>query len=330
MIAFRSELVPLVGDHAAVVVLSQIMYWHQGGRLRVRFRGKFWLAKSRAEMCHETKITLEQYKRVIPLLIKQGWIISERHLFNNKVTPFIRLTDKGRIYLHPKGEATKALVSEATNQSLVSDATNPLVSYATNPLTEITTESTETTTSVEDDAGGTDQKDQKPTGEEKSKIKIKGKDLPVKFVKGMDMKAKEILASHTQPINGNLGAYWKGLVAEVTGEHQHALTAKERGQLGHLSKYLGAETRQVMAYAVNSWWKFASEAGASAGTGFPGSPHLGFLLAHYQVALDLLHPPVPFTTVKEPPVTWTVSQPEKEEVYVPTAEELAKILAGED
>ena len=96
-IAFCPAFVILTGDHASAVVLSQIMYWHQG-RLRVEFprnSDTYWLAKSRAEMCEETGITLEQYNRIIPLLVKRELIITERHLFRNRVTPFIRLTEKG-------------------------------------------------------------------------------------------------------------------------------------------------------------------------------------------------------------------------------------------
>ena len=93
---FQPELVAATGDVICALILSKIIAWNQpdkNGRtyLRVRRKGTLWLAKSRETMCKDTGITIHQYKRAMPILVKQGWIVMERGLFAGKVTPHIQL-----------------------------------------------------------------------------------------------------------------------------------------------------------------------------------------------------------------------------------------------
>ena len=117
--------------------------------------------------------------------------------------------------------------------------------------------------------------------------------------RGWMMKAADILKAHQAPVNGSLGAYWKSRCALVSNNYQKPLTGKEAGQLKQLHTYLGDQTKPVIAYAVEHWWKFASQAGASAGTSFPADPNIGFLLKHHAVAVNLLMP-----VVATPPPQW--------------------------
>ena len=210
----------------------------------------------------------------MPLLVKQGWIVMERHLFKNKVTPFISLTIK--------------------SSRLVANATNPLVSNDTK-LIDCTDTTTETTTKIVlanrgsrsakgESTGRRGRGGRKEVGEstdrrERTVIK-----------RGWMMKAADILKAHQAPTTGSLGAYWKSRCALVEKGYQKPLTGKEAGQLKLLSNYLGDQTRPVIAYAVEHWWKFASRAGAAAGTSFPADPNIGFLLKHHAVAVNLLTP----------------------------------------
>jgi hypothetical protein len=67
------------------------------------------------------------------------------------------------------------------------------------------------------------------------------------------------------------------------------LIAKERGQLKMLANGLGPRTREVMAFAIEHWNRFAMTAASYAGLAtYPERPHIGFLLAHYDVAVNIL------------------------------------------
>jgi len=312
-IAFSPSLIPLVGDATAALVLCQIMYWHQG-RLRVPRHGRLWLAKSRLEMCAETGITLEQYKRIMPLLVQRGLILMERGLFNNKVTPHIRLTELGFATMkeHLLGDDIKHLAEVYYKQSFV-NGSNPLFALNSNLITEITTENTTESDKskvkkyAEKTGVDPEEKDQdqeiRQEQEHKGKT-IKNSEDPKKnniapnlhflSANGQQehaMKAHEILQAKEPSPHGSLVAYWKSRCHTVSGEYQHHLTGQEGGQLKHLSKFLGEQTRPVIDYAVTNWWKFASLAALKAGLKtWPTAPHIGYLLKHYHVAVNLLIP----------------------------------------
>jgi hypothetical protein len=339
VIAFYPCLIPLVGDHAAVVVLCQIMYWHEG-RLRVWRKGQYWLAKSRADMCAETGITLDQYKRIMPLLVKQGWIKLERGLFKNKVTPMIQLTEKGQHAIIPEEPPTPTT----------------LVVPPANPLTESTTENTDIELSCvpfddQDHRVASEYPKGEDPGEEKErereieevpevqeqsasvndKIQIVGVPLqPIEPKKRIWMKAEDILKAHKGPLHGNLGAYWKSQCEVEFGGFQKALTGKECGQLKQLHKQLGEQTRPVISYVIGHWWKFASRAATSAGiSSWPVDPHIGYLLKYHAVAVNLLSSkqalPPPAEPLPPPAINCSGAE---EQPYVPSSQELTALLDG--
>lgn len=309
-------LVELTGDHTAATVLSQIMYWHQG-RLRVPRKGTLWLAKSRAEMCAETAITLDQYRRIMPLLVKLGLIVMERGLFNGKITQHIQLTERGLAFMEVSKPPIK-LVPKGGPQSIEGEAPNPSRGSALNPLGarprddqhRVRTEITDN--DLAEDGEGGDGKDPEPTGgEEKEKDQVK---------------AVDILKNHQGSATGSLGAFWKSRMKLIAnGKYQKDLTSQENGQLKMLSKYLGNDTRPVIDYAINHWMKFASEAGVIAGVSPPVEPHIGFLLKHHAVAVNLLRPvATPPPPVVEVPVQSVASNTEQEPAYKFTPKELAE------
>jgi hypothetical protein len=342
-IAFYPALVSLIGDHASAAVFCQILYWNEG-RLRVVRKGQYWLAKSRAEMCKETAITLDQYKRIMPLLVKLDLIRLERGLFKNKVTPMIQLTEKGRNALHRLGPLP----------------TPTLEDDPANPLTESTTESTDRDRSCvpfddQDHRGATGYRQGDP-GEEEERVQ-EGREVreveevqeqsadvkhdtiqivgvavqPAEPKKRIWMKAEDILKAHKGPPHGNLGAYWKSQCEVEYGGFQKALTGKECGQLKQLHKSLGEETRPVISYVISHWWKFASRAAASAGiSSWPADPHIGFLLKHHAVAVNLLSlkqalPPPAAEPLPPPAINCSGAE---EQPYVPSPQELTELLDG--
>jgi DNA-binding MarR family transcriptional regulator len=290
-------------------------------------------------MCAETGITLDQYKRVVPSLVKQGWIVTRRGLFKNKVTPFLRLTDRGQLLAN----------------RLVSHATNPLVSLTTNLIdcTESTAESTDTIalatstpvatseqTEIHEETGDTEYGEQEQgqkavkeeeevkaeadTGETANTVEVQGTLAP----KGWLMKASEILNKQKSARQGSLGSFWKSRMTLIHGGFQPNLTGKELGQLKQLSKKLGDQTRPVIDYALNHWWKFASRAGAAAGTSFPADPNIGFLLKHSAVAMNLLMPEVTTPPPPVEPVQLIATGTEQVEVHTLTSQELTELLDG--
>lgn len=290
-------LVQATGDHASAIVLSQIMYWHDG-RLQVQRKGSYWLAKSRTEMCAETGITLDQYKRIMPLLAKLGLIVMERGLFKGKVTPHIQLTDAGWTLMFGKGSSNPVEAPPPPHWGTVT----PTITETTtkNTTEDLATENVALANDI-DNGDGTEKKD--------------------------EMKATEILKAHQGVMNGSLGAFWKSRCANVGGGYQKPLTGKEQGQLKQLSKYLGDDTKPVIDYAVSHWVKFASLAGLAAGVSPPEAPNIGFLLKHHAVAVNLLTPSAsPPTTVVEGPVQSIASNAESEPAHQLTSQELTQLL----
>lgn len=53
---------------------------------------------------------------------------------------------------------------------------------------------------------------------------------------------------------------------------------------------LGSWTFYVMNWVWENWWRFSDKAKEEAGVeSAPPKPHIGFLLAHYDTAVNLMH-----------------------------------------
>jgi hypothetical protein len=92
--------------------------------------------------------------------------------------------------------------------------------------------------------------------------------------------------------------HWKCQLAAITGDSPKELTPRKAKQLKLLYRSFGMQTKEVVDWALNNWWKFAHEAMYQAGlTSCPPTPHMGFLLAHHAVAVNLMqsiaHTPKP-------------------------------------
>jgi len=327
VIAFDPSLVSEVGDHTSAVVLSQIGYWHRG-RLRINRGGKMWLVKSRAEMCAETGITLDQYKRVMPLLTRRGLVVTERHLFKGKVTPFIRLTKRGLDITNRLGvKATNPLVSDDTNLDTSVHIVRTKKISSTSNGEQKPFASTGSTTLIT--YGGNEAKEvvQKQTEGDECSIEIPS--VNPLDPEGWLMKATEVLRLHTGAARGSLSGYWQSRLTTVYGEtFKPALTVKEKGQLKLLSKSLGDDTKPVIDYVINHWWKFANRASAIGGTSAPAEPHIGFLLKHHAVAMNLLKPPPAQPQEAVEPVQLIATGTGDAPAHKLTSQELADLLDG--
>jgi hypothetical protein len=110
----------------------------------------------------------------------------------------------------------------------------------------------------------------------------------------------------------SLEKQWNSRMALISGgKDQEPLTPKQRGQLKMLANRLGAQTKDVIDFAVKNWTKFGYKAMYSAGlNSFPDDPHIGFLLKHHHVVVATLQsiaatpkplppPPPPKTQIDE-------------------------------
>ena len=98
---------------------------------------------------------------------------------------------------------------------------------------------------------------------------------------------RQMFAATPAPTGFRLGERWQTCVAEMNGgKWQKQLTKKERGQLKQMADKLGPRTSDVMAYAIRNWRDFSGSAAERDGVAsYPMEPHIGFLLAHCQVAV---------------------------------------------
>ena len=86
-----------------------------------------------------------------------------------------------------------------------------------------------------------------------------------------------------------LARLWQDDVRIVYGDVLKPLP-KEFGQLKVLAQRLEDLTPDVMYWAVRNWEKFSLDARSNCGLpSVPHKPHIGFLLAHWDDALILMH-----------------------------------------
>ena len=95
-IDFKVVYVDMVGDLAAGLLLSQIVYWHLPGKggitkLRIGREGKEWLAKAHADWWDEIRVPQRTIRRKLDLLRELGLIETRLWQFNGAPITHIRL-----------------------------------------------------------------------------------------------------------------------------------------------------------------------------------------------------------------------------------------------
>lgn len=143
--------------------------------------------------------------------------------------------------------------------------------------------------------------------------------------------------SETQPVPV-LAALWQSRMKTLFGVVGKPLTPRDFGQLKKLRTCLGGVTSELIDWALNNWGSFATKAAAEAGIGvWPAHPHIGFLLAHHALALELQSiAKAPVVAVNDTPVK--AAKPiatfsgekniAKEKAFKPTPAQVAKIMAA--
>jgi len=317
------------GDTTVGSLLAQIVFWHlpnKAGKskLRVQKLDRMWVAKTRDQWMAECSLTLERYKRAIRVLRAIELIEVKQMKFAGLNVSHIRLLCDPvkllQVGLPPK-HATLEWCKTRHSKSGVNHAT--LVQRV---QTETRTPDLAQTQAQE--AGGKEKEERENRGTVDSVQAGAHSRAEEALVKASEIVAAKRAAP--SPATGKLSAFWASRCATVCGGYQKPLTGKEAGQLKQLCQYCGDTTRDVIDYAVNHWWKFAARAGAEAGTPYPTSPHIGFLLKHHAVVVNLLRPPpTPVAVTSTAPVVQSVAATRPEDVpHRMTAQELADMLAG--
>lgn len=296
-------------------------------KLTVVRDGTLWLAKNRQEMRAECGLTEWQYRSAMDKLKDMGLVEVQTHLFHGKTTPHIRL-ELDRLAALLAGVLSAAEHNVRLEESSRPELSTPHdrfgeilttgLEVSSQPkYTEITagttTESTPAVAAlplqveerrVSKAVGGGSQIGDNVR--EDPEVEILGNVVRVQFsrpepVRSRTMKAEDILKAHQEkrlaPPSGKVGTnalviLWKRRMATVYGGFQKEFTGKELGQMKQFAAATGDRAPQALDWAIQNWSKFAFEAKEKKGLkSAPVEPVVGFLLAHHDVALQLIAKP---------------------------------------
>lgn len=312
----------LAGDAVTGILLSAIVQaFLQETAPKIQRCGLYWILKTREEWMADTGLTLNQYRRAISVL-KTKDLVEVRVMKHEGVA-------RGHVrLLQPIARFLPVQTGKSSGWVVL---TQPNVLNSIDLVGTVYSGSGGTSSASTHDQKYTGKEQEGSTEKEKRKVGTGGARKPQSIRRGWFMKAEDILKAQQQPTTGSLGAYWKSRCALATGKYQHPLTGKESAQLKQLHAYLGTQTRPVIDYVVEHWWKFANRAAAAAGCSCPTDPHIGFLLKHHAVAVELLTPAEvipPATGVLEGPVQLVATGAETDPVQTLTSNELTELLDG--
>jgi hypothetical protein len=352
-VLLRPECVEAGGDVVVGLLLSQIVYWYLPDKegkpkLRIHRHGLYWVMKTREDWMEETGLTLEQYKRAVAVLKRKGLVETRvMRRFNGDAVTHLRLLQPiagATLPLPPRwlkpptgwSQTPHADGGKATTQVQIVQKTEKTEEEKEKILISIGETQSSFASNLGSSVKGSNSEGNQEQGQEQGKSSTKAitpnLSIAVQKHPWWAMNAKEVLKAHQASLNGELGAYWQSrvkLVTENPKAYLPPLTLKQRGQLSHLKKKLGEMTRPVIAYAVEHWMKFASEAADYAGwSDYPTNPDIGFLLKHHHVAVNLLMPkaPKPKATPAVEAVQSVAPVAKKEPVHVLTLKELTELL----
>ena len=306
--AKRALYTQITGNRSAGALLAQIVYWYkpdkQGrSKLRVWSGGVPCIAKNRCDWERECGLSLDQYKDGISRLRMIGLVQVERHLFQGKITPHIILNAPQLIAI--LSGSTPPIHWRESHQSIGGNSTNPLVGKP--PITTMIT--TETTSAITLACATQGQKEQ-----EQEKAKAGGEDQEQeqclilgqgRWMKAEDVKKKleEAKLAQENKLHGQpLALHWLRQCALThEGSYQKALDAKEKGQLRQVKKHVGELVMPLIDYVIPHWYEFCLAVRKATGTkSSPDQPHVGYFLAHYEIALQLIAEPVPVVEKAKP------------------------------
>jgi hypothetical protein len=86
-----------------------------------------------------------------------------------------------------------------------------------------------------------------------------------------------------------LATYWQTQMSLYKGTASPPLIPREIGQIKTLFRKTGMLSRRLITFAFQHWEQFTAEVMSTTGfTACPKHPHIGYLLAHRDIAVSLM------------------------------------------
>jgi hypothetical protein len=284
----KREYKLVTGDWNSASLLSQIIYWRSDGsdgtpRAKVWRQNRFWVADPIKKWTDSCMITDAEYRRSAKLLVDRGLVVTAVFKFRGINCVHFSIEDESlanALAAAISGNPPKVVNSHFTKCDINSSQNaNTAVSYTTDSALDSALDS-------------------------KTAIDIAETSVD----------AQETLKAHkekqTQVLPGaSLAFLWKKRYTTIYGGFIKGFTQKEMGQFKKLREALGENGAPVIEYVLANWGKFAYKVAGDKGIhNTPEKPVVGFVLAHYDVALQLIaEPNVPHPTYKPKQVVYTVA-----------------------
>ncbi len=332
------------GDHMAAMMLAQIIYWYRPneyGKSKLRKFSEvdgvktWWLVKSHVDWFDELRMSRGQSQRCLRVLKQRGLVETWNTLFDGHPTVHVRCT-------LIKGNVLSNADLAAFHCALKS---NPLHEIAQS-ITETTTE---TTTKTLEPVGASPTAPAQALSVGTGHVKNSGDPTPYPLPKEPTMNASELLAQHKQQWASTLAntptpatasavaTRWRHQCVGAGMGIKSTLTGKEAGQFKLLFKALGPQSNEVVDYVFANWMKFTGKVGSMKGVEvLPSSPVVGFVLQHYDVALQLIakqaedSKEIVADSIDKPDIVCNATKTVEEEKYIPSAAELEAAFAELD
>ena len=275
------------------LVLQQVAYW-ASFNLHVRPDGNSWVYKTYEGLADDTGIySASSVKRALPVLKRLGVLVVGKGM--NKMG-----YDKTNWY-----RVDKIALGELLKTDCPSGSKRPVPSGQNDPFHKVnmTLPIPETNHRDYPETPNTN------TGGDKSPVKhMKAEDVLKGMGKtGIPKTGEPTLPSPPIGIQGEtplpplpkisavksgqpLHIRWKAHQSSATGGFVPDLKAKDKGQLGHITKAIGpVMAAQVIDYVWTYWLRFTEKARADKDLkSAPATPQIGFTLMHYDIALQLI------------------------------------------
>jgi len=279
------------GNPAAGIILYRLIFWKPTRQIN----GRWWFAKSYAEIAYETGLSLKQVENGLARLRKRGLIQTSQHLFQGKSVTHVLVTEECRQTLMACSSAPPKKGTQV-----------PPKEVAQVPPKEGTQEppngGTSYTTYMQGEPHGVQQGDcaltcAENTGDPQSSLIGEGK--RVKPKKTRLTSVKDVLLAHKGPSQKDvlhkpeslkqLEFTWKTHVSDVFDKYVAPLTLKQQNQLKKFrEKCPPGKADAVLKSVIENWVGFVKTVQAQAGLKqVPPEPSLDFLLKHAEVAVNL-------------------------------------------
>ncbi|HZL51864.1 MAG TPA: hypothetical protein VFC37_13040 [Terracidiphilus sp.] len=245
-----SQCAQKAGGPLAGLLLFRIQ--HYVGIAKVRRHGFRWVANTRVFWCADTGMSLEQYKRVIKILISRGLVVTKIMRFAGQPMTHIRLGETLHSNDVPGHQAHGVPGPHSSGGPALHSSTGDL----TGDLHESETKKSHYALRAFGDIQGKEE-GQKMDSNVKEVIRgdTKAADIVVPVLAGKKANPTA-LAAQAHVMGGQLEKLWREQVALASPGYHVTWTAKRTGQMKNLANKVGPTIPLVLAYTIANWADF--------------------------------------------------------------------------